>query len=90
MAVVVSPAVGSMAVAAVAAAAVGVAAAWAENKMVNITNLSILYASCKPVLNRTYRSVPAPDLRPYLNIFNATGSPCHELTSRDNSTPPSI
>ncbi len=28
--------------------------------------------------------------RPYLNIFNATGSPCHELTSRDNSTPPSI
>jgi hypothetical protein len=38
-----------MAVAAVAAAAVGVAAAWAEHKMVNITNLSILYASHKPV-----------------------------------------
>jgi hypothetical protein len=31
-----------------------------------------------------------PDLRPYLNISNATGSPCHELTSRDDSTPPSI
>jgi len=53
--VVVSPAVGCMAVAAVAAAAVGVAAAWAENKMVNITNLSILY--------RTYRSVPDSDLQ---------------------------
>jgi hypothetical protein len=25
--------------------------------------------------------------RPYLGIFNATGVPCHELTSQDKSTP---
>ncbi len=25
-------------------------------------------------------------LRPYLDIFKAPGSPCHELTSSDNST----
>ncbi len=24
--------------------------------------------------------------RPYLDIFKAPGSPCHELTSSDNST----
>jgi hypothetical protein len=30
------------------------------------------------------------DQRQYLSIFNATGSPCHELTSWDNSTPSSI
>jgi hypothetical protein len=25
-------------------------------------------------------------LRPYLDIFKAPGSPCHELTASDNST----
>ncbi len=29
----------------------------------------------------------ALNLRPYLNILNTTGSPCHELTSRDDLTP---
>jgi hypothetical protein len=28
--------------------------------------------------------------RPYLNNFDATGSPCHELTSWDNSSSMSI
>ncbi len=30
--------------------------------------------------------VHCPYLRPYLDIFKAPGSPCHELTSSDNST----
>ncbi len=42
-------------------------------------------------LNFSRWCIPGPplvhlNLRPYLDIFKPTGSPCHELTSCDNST----